>query len=271
MITSLTNPTIKSLRKLADRKERQESGLFLIEGLRIVAEALESQAPIESLVYAPDILSSEFGKSLVNIASTRSIPLVDVSPEVFISLSRRDGPQGIAAVVQQRWHNLVSITPQTKQTWVALESVQNPGNLGSVMRTAEAVGAAGVILLDQSTDPYDPSAVKASMGALFHLVVAKATFEEFKYWVRQHKVKVVGSSDKAEQDYLFTQYPDPCILLMGSEREGLNKDYLALCETVVRIPMIGSSDSLNLAIATSIILYQIFNQKRTHQKLTKGE
>lgn len=263
MITSLTNPSIKSMRKLADRKERQESGLFFIEGLRIVAEALESQAPIESIVFAPDMLTSDFGRSLLSNASERAIPLVEVSADVFTSLSRRDGPQGIAAVVQQRWQNLVGIIPQKGQTWVALESVQNPGNLGSVMRTAEAVGAAGVILLDQSTDPFDPSAVKASMGALFHLVVAKASFEEFKYWVRQHKVKIVGTSDKAEQDYLFVQYPDHCILLMGSEREGLNKDYLALCETVVRIPMIGSSDSLNLAIATSIILYQIFNQKRT--------
>jgi len=271
MITSFSNATIKSIRKLSDRKERQESGLFLVEGLRIVAEALQSQAEMESLVVAPDMLTSEFGKGLVNSATERSIPLVEVTPEIFASISHRDGPQGIAAVVQQKWTNLVAITPEKGQTWVALESVQNPGNLGSVMRTAEAVGAAGVILLDQSTDPFDPLAVKASMGALFHLVVAKATFEEFKYWVRQQKVKVVGTSDKAEQDYLFVKYPDPCILLMGSEREGLNKDYLALCEQVVRIPMIGSSDSLNLAIAASVILYQAFNQKRMPKKSTKGE
>jgi len=262
MITSFSNPIIKSIRKLAERKERQDSGLFIVEGLRIVAEALECQADIENLVVAPDLLTSEFGKGLVKTAAERQIPISEVTPEIFASLSQRDGPQVISAVIQQKWTNLVSVTPSGGQTWVALVAVQNPGNLGSIMRTAEAVGATGVILLDQSTDAFDPAAIKASMGAIFHITVAKATYEEFRYWTRQHALNVTGTSDKGSKDYFYEKYPDPCILLMGSEREGLNKDYLGLCNQVVRIPMVGRSDSLNLAIATSIILYQVFNQKR---------
>jgi len=146
--------------------------------------------------------------------------------------------------------------------WVALESVQNPGNLGSIMRTAEAIGSKGIILLDHSTDPYDPTAIKASMGAVFSLQLIKTDYKNFLDWKSQFKIPLIGTSDKAAMDYLNIDYPEAFILLMGSEREGLSEVYLDQCDQIVRIPMQGRSDSLNLAIATSIILYQIFNQKR---------
>ncbi|MFH1446644.1 MAG: RNA methyltransferase, partial [Chloroflexota bacterium] len=233
-----------------------------IEGLHIVAEAIDCDAAIETLVISPELMQSEFGQSQVSRCQQKGTPVLDVSAEIFRSLSHKDGPQGLGAVVRQNWQKLNTIHLQAGQIWVALDSVQNPGNLGSIIRTSESVGARGVILLDQSTDPYDPQAVKASMGALFSQIMVKTDFQGFSDWLKEENVRLIGSSDKADMDYMDAHYPDPCILLMGSEREGLGQDYLNLCDQVVRIPMQGRSDSLNLAIATSIILYQIYNQKR---------
>ncbi len=262
MITSFSNPLIKSIRKLSLHKERQKSGQFLVDGLKGVAEALQVDAKVDTLIIAPDLLISGFGQGVVELSQKKSIPITEVSAEVFATISQKDGPQGIAAIVQQNWINLAQINPSKNEIWIALESIQNPGNLGTIMRTGEAIGAKGIILLDQSTDPYDPTAVKASMGALFSLKLIKAEFDDFKTWVQAKKVPVIGSSDKAEQDYMTYPYPDPCILIMGSERQGLSPCYQYLCEQIVRIPMQGRSDSLNLAMATGLILYQIFNQRR---------
>lgn len=262
MITSFSNPTIKKIRKLTNHKERATSGLFLIEGLRIVAEAIQCDWKIDTLIYAPDLLVSEFGQSLIHLGKEKIIPTLEVSKEIFMTFSKKDGPQGIAAVVHQRWSNLNDIFMHPGEVWVALESVQNPGNLGSIMRTAEAIGSKGIILLDHSTDPYDPIAIKASMGAIFSLQLIKTDYKNFLDWKSQFKIPLIGTSDKAPMDYLNIDYPEAFILLMGSEREGLSEVYLDQCDQIVRIPMQGRSDSLNLAIATSIILYQIFNQKR---------
>lgn len=262
MITSFSNQSIKAIRKLAERKERQATNLFFIEGLRIVAEAVQTHARIHTLVWAPELLTSEFGQGIQKECEIKGIPHLEVSKDIFAALSHKDGPQGIAAIVQQDWQTLESISPMRGQLWVALESVQNPGNLGTIMRTAEAIGAAGILLLDHCTDPHDPTAVKASMGAIFSLKLVSTEYQEFKDWCSHHKIQVVGSSDKAATDCFFAEYQDPCILLMGSEREGLPEKYVNLCDDVVRIPMQGRSDSLNLSIATAIILYQIYNHRR---------
>ncbi len=263
MISSFSNAFVKAVKKLSDHKERMHTKTYLIEGLRIVGEAIESHQEIETLIVAPDLLVSEFGASLLQKAEAQNCPVVEFSKEVFTSISGRDGPQGIAAIVRQNWTRLIDTHPGEGDLWVALQSIQNPGNLGTILRTADSVGARGVLLLDHSTDPYDPTAVKASMGALYNLKIIKSDLAEFSGWVSLNGIPVIGSSDSAQQDYLVYQYPRPCILLMGSEREGLPEEYLDLCTEVVRIPMEGCSDLLNLAIATSIILYQVYNQRRS--------
>lgn len=262
IITSFSNPTIKSIRKLLSHKERASSGRFLVEGLRIVAEAMQCHAKIETVIIAPELLVSEFGMSLIQMAKDLSLSLIEVSKEVFSTFSFKDGPQGIAAVLFQNWSVLEINQLHPADVWVALEAVQNPGNLGSIMRTAEATGAKGIILLDQTTDPYDPTAIKASMGAIFSLQVIKTDLENFLIWKKKTNIFLIGTSDKADMDYIELTYPEACILLMGSEREGLSQPYLHLCDQVVKIPMQGRSDSLNLAIATSLVLYQIYNQRR---------
>jgi TrmH family RNA methyltransferase len=181
---------------------------------------------------------------------------------VFKSISLKDGPQGLAAVVCQRWASLADIRPGRELCWVALNEAQDPGNLGTILRTGDAVGDVGVILLGSTTDPYDPAAVRASMGAIFSQRIVRATFAAFMWWAHEQHCSVVGAAGAASVDYQAHRYAAPFALLMGSEQHGLTAEQQAACDSVVRIPMVGGSDSLNLAVATSVILYEAFNQRR---------
>ncbi|MFZ6019300.1 MAG: TrmH family RNA methyltransferase [Chloroflexota bacterium] len=270
MITSLSNPTIKQIRKLRERKERQQSGLFFVEGLRIVGEALESNWHIELLIYSPTLLNSLFGQQLIEKFQTSGGRVLPVSEEVFISLSSKDGPQGIAAVIHQKWAELEDIVPQDEEIWVALDSVADPGNLGTILRSNDAAGARGVILLDQCTDPYDPISIRASMGAVFNQVLIRASFQQFANWKKIHSIPIIGTSDKAKIDYHFFDYPNRMVLLMGSERHGLQEKHFAICDETVAIPMLGKSDSLNLAVATALCVYEIYNKRRENRLRQEG-
>lgn len=262
MITSTSNPAIKSIRKLADRKDRRQTGLFFVEGLRNVGEAVQQGWDLETLVVSPELLVSLFGQQLVDQAVSAGSTVLEVSADVFAYLSAKEGPQGIAAVGRQRWTQLVDVQLAPGDTWIALDSIQDPGNLGTILRTCDATGCRGVILLDQSTDPYDPGAIRASMGAIFNTPVVKTTYTDFARWKRDQLVPVIGTSDKAPLDYHAYKYPPAHVVLMGSERQGLQEHHTAICDAVVSIPMAGTSDSLNLAAATAVVLYEIYNQRR---------
>ena len=260
LITSRNNPTIKNMRALRERKERDRTGLCFLEGIRIVGEAAQLNADIQSLVVAPALLKSDFAHALVQSQRTRNVPIIEVTNDVFESLSEKQGPQGLAAVVKQKWHALPSFSILHAPFLIALDSPQDPGNIGSILRTSDAVGATGVILLGQSADPYDPNALRASMGAAFSQQLAKANYDEFIAWKQANEFKVIGTSDKAEMDYRACSYVSPIILLMGSERSGLASELQNMCDAIVRIPMLGRSDSLNLAVATGVMLYAIRNK-----------
>lgn len=262
IITSFANPKVKAIRKLEDKKHRQETGEFFIEGLRTVGEAVQTGAPIQNLVISPELLVSEFGQSLLAHPTVEGVEIIEVSQEIYTKIAHKQGPQGIGAVVRQRWHALDSLNAAPGDLWVALAQVADPGNLGAIMRTADAVGCRGVILLGHSTDPYDPSAVKASMGSIFTLSLVKTEWDAFLTWRNANQVRLVGTSDHAATDYQAITYTTPLVLLMGSERHGLPDEMIAACDALVRIPMRGRADSLNLAIATSLVLYEAFNQSR---------
>ncbi len=262
IITSFTNPKIKLIRKLEQRKFRQETGLCFVEGLRIVGEAVQVGASIESLIIAPELLVSNFGRSLLTHASINDIEIIEVSPEIFKKIANKDGPQGIGGIIRQDLQSLEDIQIEPEDLWVALDEVADPGNLGTILRTVDAVGGRGVILLGNATDPYNPAAVKASMGALFSLTVARSEWLAVHTWQRQSGITMTGTSDHAAVDYQAAEYQRPLILLMGSERHGLSEDKEKACSQMVRIPMSGRSDSLNLAVATAVILYEIYNQSR---------
>lgn len=262
-ITSTANPRIKRIRKLSDRKERTREGVFLAEGLRIVIEAIQLNQDIETLIVAPELMRSEVGEeSLRAFQSAQPDRVMQVSADVFRSISGKDGPQGIAAIIKPAWTELQQIHPADNEIWIALDEIADPGNLGTILRTADAVGARGVILLDQCTDPYDPAALRGSMGAIFSQRMIKTSFEQFRDWKQKSHIHLVGTSDKASQDYHAAEYPLPLVLLMGSERQGLDQEHFDLCDQVVGIPMNGRSDSLNLAVATGIVLYEIYNYQR---------
>lgn len=264
MISSPSNPHLKAIRKLADPKERTVTGNFLAEGLRVVGQAVDSNAKIIELLWCDELLISDYGKSLISqLREKASIEINELSREAFESLARKDKPQGIAAVIRQEWHSLEKHQNLKNGLWVALEAVQNPGNLGTILRTCDAVGAKGLILLDHSTDPYDPAAIKASMGAIFTVPVYKSKFVDLQNFLALNPdLQTIGTSDKAKQDCFEFNYPESLLLMMGSEREGLSQNYMDLCQNMISIPMEGKNDSLNLSVATGVMLYQIYNHHR---------
>ena len=268
IITSFSNQKIKFIRKLEQKKYRQESGLFFIEGLRTVGEAIQTKAPIETLVVAPDLLESSFGQSLLEQSWAQKPEKIEVSAEIFEKIAHKDGPQGLGAIVKQRWIKLTDIAVNREDLWVALDEVADPGNLGTILRTAEAVSARGVILIGNCTDPYDHTGVKASMGAIFSVDLVQTDWDGFYQWVQAKALPLVGTSDHAETDYQAYRYQRPLILLMGSERHGLTDEMMQSCDVMVRIPMLGRGDSLNLAVSTGIMLYEIFNQTRNLDIIT---
>lgn len=263
-ISSTSNQKIKEIRKLYARKEREQTGLFCVEGIRLVVEALEKEADIDSLIYSPQLLASEFAESRIEQFTNQGGNVIEVSDQVFQSLAKKDHPQGIAAVVHQRWGTLTDIVYNSNDDWVVLDTIRDPGNLGTILRTLDGIGGEGVILLDDCCDPYDATATRASMGAIFTQNIIKSTFEEFASWKKGIDIPLVGTSDhEGGIHYREYAYSNPIMLMMGSERAGLPKTHLELCDGIVTIPMEGSCDSLNLSIATGIVLYEIHYQQRS--------
>jgi TrmH family RNA methyltransferase len=267
LISSTSNPRIKAIRALRQRKERERTGLFFVEGIRIVGEAAQCDAPITTLVIGSEWLKSDFANELVEAQRKRGVECLEVTREVFESLSRKEGPQGLGAIAHQRWEQLDELRLASELCWMALDATQDPGNIGAMLRTSDAVGGAGLIMLSQSADPYDPVAVRASMGAIFSQRLVRASFAEFAAWKQHHHYTVIGTSDKAIHDYQAIEYQPPLIILMGSERQGLSPEQQAICDEMVSIPMIGRNDSLNLAVATSVMLYEVFNQQRKREEV----
>ncbi len=261
MITSFSNPKIKFIKKLRQKKYRDEEQLFYVEGPRIVYEAYRSGWNIDQVFYTTELITDSFTGSFIEKIQKDKIECIEVDKEVFQSFSIKDGPKGIAALIQQRNYSIEEIQ-KNPGLWVALDRVQDPGNLGSIFRTLDAVGGKGIVLIDNCVDPYDVSTIRGSMGSFFTLKNIKISSNDFINEVITQKTQVIGTSDKAEVDYQSIDYPKHIILLMGSEREGLSDLLMNVCDNLIRIPMIGSNDSLNLAVATSVCLYEIFNQHR---------
>ncbi len=258
LISSRSNSKIKQIRALRQRKNRQATGLFLVEGIRHVGEAVEAGAQIDSIFYAPELLTSAFALDLVQQQSERDVPCYPTTPEVFDSIADKDHPQGILALVAQNNPNLADFNPQNFPWGVALVEPQDPGNLGTILRTIDAVGASGLLLVDSSVDPYHPSCVRASMGTLFWLPIISASFSDVVAWAQTWAYRIYGTSAHGSTDIAkVSGYPTPSILLMGSEREGLTPTQAAACHELIRLPMRGRATSLNLAVATGVLLYDM--------------
>ena len=256
LLTSFQNPLVKRVRALKGSKGRAESESFLVEGLHHVGSALEAGWDVEALLYAPDLLTDGYGTTLLENASHNGLIPQPVSPKVMKSLAEKENPQGILAVVRQRnfgFDDLGEI-----HTGVALVSPQDPGNVGTILRTIDAVGADALFLLNGGVDLYHPTCVRASMGTIFWKPVVRASFDEFLSWEKGKKFRLVGTSAHAQMDYREVSLDNsPWVLLLGSEQKGLSDEQIAICDVTVSMPMRGKVSSLNLSVAAGILLYVI--------------
>jgi len=256
-ITSLANPTVKAARGLYLRKEREESGLFLAEGLKIVAEAFEHGRTPKILMYGPDAADHHLVKTIAAATLKAGGEVLEVSRDILEKVSRRDNPQTVVAVFEQVFASLPALKPDAATCWVALQAVRDPGNLGTIVRTADAAGCGGVILVGDCCDPYSVEAVRATMGSIFAVPLHKATVDEFLAWRANWPGSVVGTLLTATTDHRSTQYRSPTLILMGNEQAGLPPELAAACDVNVKIPMRGRADSLNLSVATGIMIYSV--------------
>ncbi|MBV6394689.1 MAG: 23S rRNA (uridine(2479)-2'-O)-methyltransferase [Anaerolineales bacterium] len=255
-ITSLSNPLIKQARALRQRKARVESGLFLVEGIHHVGEVFEAGWDIRSVLYAPELLTSGFAKDLIPKLDSKQIHAQAVSSSVMESLADKDNPQGILALVSQRTSTISALSIADISSAVALVSPQDPGNVGSILRTMDAVNVDALFLLDGGVDMYHPSVVRASMGTLFWKPVIIGAFDEFVTWANQNHVQLIGASAHADMGYREAKPSKPWALVLGSEQKGLSSAHLAACDLSVSLPMRGRASSLNLSVAAGVLLYQ---------------
>jgi TrmH family RNA methyltransferase len=252
-------PTLALITRLqSDRQARDTRGLFFIEGVRNFIAAVDHDAPIEAIVYSERLLIAPLGRKLVRQLKRAGVPYARLSPEQFRAISRTERASGVGAILRRQRTELESILPAPQGCWLALSHVRAPGNLGTLIRSAAAVGATGFILLGNRIDPHDPAVVRASMGASFAQIFARATLPQLERWAQQHHIQVVGASPDGTAFYTDIRYRRLVVLLLGEERAGLTADERALCHQLVRIPMVPGSDSLNLGVAGSLLLYEVF-------------
>jgi TrmH family RNA methyltransferase len=266
LITSFQNPRVKRIRSLRHRKYRRSEGCFLVEGIRIVEEALDRGAPLESLVYSPDLLVSERARALVErVGPAQHLAL---SGEVFRTLSNRQHSQGIAAVVRivDRSPGAVALTDDT--LIIVAFQLRDPGNLGSIIRTADAAGATCVVVIEPSVDLYDPNTVRATMGSLFALpIIRMRELAELRSWYSDIHHEgfaplILASSAHGEQIIFDVECCGPVVLLVGSERHGLPASVFKDATVTVRLPMAGRATSLNVSAAAAALVYEIIRQRR---------
>ncbi len=257
-ISSAANPLVKRMRLLADRRHRRREGAFVVEGIQPVWRAVEAGWPVETLITAPDLIKDSPAAQLIDEQEARGTKVARLSTELLQRLSDRDGPSGLAAIVHGRLPDLAQLTVCSGSVFAVLHQVANPGNLGTIIRTVDAAGGAGVVLIGDTADPFAPAAVKASMGSLFAVPVAHVQDAgTFFDWAAAHHIQVLATSGHATADHWSTRYRTPAAVLFGSEGDGLPADLLGRASQRVRIPMTGTAESLNLAVAVGVMLYEI--------------
>lgn len=259
-VTSLANPLVKEIRGLALAKNRKASGLFVAEGLELVADAIECGWTVRTLVHSSQVADETLVRRLSARTVERGARVLAVSEAVLAKITRRDNPQTVVGVFEQRMTRLGDIGPDD-DVWVGLEAVRDPGNLGTILRTIDAVGAKGAILIGETVDPFSLEAVRASMGSIFHVGLARASRPDFERFCASWPGSVVGTHLAGRLDYRAAEYRPPVLLVMGREQSGLSPELAGACSTLVKIPMAGQVDSLNLAVATGIMLFEIVRSR----------
>ena len=253
---------MKWARSLRDKKNRRAEGKFLAEGLRILSEAEESGRMPEYIFYADDGARHPRAQALIQATENAGGTAVHTTQQILTKLSGKDNPQAVVGIYPEFDTNLAKIDRSTADIWLVAQALRDPGNLGTMLRTGDAVGAGGLILIDDCADPFSVEAIRASMGAVFTQAVATASWGEFLVWLRAGEGQLVGTSLDTELDYQEPDYARPCFVLTGNESAGLPADYAEACDLLVKMPMHGKADSLNAAVATAVMAYEVTNQFR---------
>lgn len=256
-ITSFSNETVKRLRSLRDKKARRSEGLFLAEGLRIITEARDEGRLPEILAFSGAGGVHPLAAEIIAATEAAGGDVIETTPDILTKMSGKDNAQMLLGAYRQPGTALSQVDRGRSDLWLVAQALRDPGNIGTILRTADAVGAGGLILVDECADPFSVEGVRASMGAIFTQQIAAAPWPEFLDWLRSGEGQLVGTSLKASQDYLEAEYRRPCFLLIGNEQQGLPGDYEAECDLLVKIPMAGQADSLNAAMAAAVMAFQV--------------
>jgi TrmH family RNA methyltransferase len=256
-VTAFSNPAVKLLRSLRDKKARRSEGLFLAEGLRILTEARDSGRLPEIVAFSSEGAKHPLAAEIIAATEAAGGEAIETSADILSKMSGKDNPQMVLGAYRQPDASLDRIDRARAPLWIVAQALRDPGNIGTILRTGDAVGAGGLILIDDCADPFSVEAVRASMGALFTQDIATARWPEFLSWLRSGEGQLVGTSLKATHDYLEAEYREPCFLLIGNEQQGLPAEYEAECDLLVKIPMAGRADSLNAAMATAVMAFSI--------------
>jgi TrmH family RNA methyltransferase len=259
-ITAFSNPLVKQARGLRDRKNRRAEGLFLAEGLRILTEARDAGILPQRLFFSH--ASHPLLDALIEETEAAGGEAIETNADILHKISGKDNPQAVLGIYRQFDTGLGGIDREAAPIWVVAQALRDPGNLGTILRTGDAVGAGGLILVDDCADPFSVEAVRASMGALFTQKIAAASWEMFMAWLRAGRGQLVGASLDATTDYQDARYESPTFLLIGNESQGLPRAYEEGCDLLVKIPMLGKADSLNAAVAAAVMAYEVLNQRR---------
>ncbi|MBM3927284.1 MAG: RNA methyltransferase [Sphingomonadales bacterium] len=261
-ITAFSNPLVKATQRLRDKKHRRDAGVFLAEGLRILTEAREAGRLPETLFFTPTTADHRLVGALVDAVEAAGGDAIETTADILSKLSGKDNPGSVIGVYREFLTPLESIDRASAAIWLVAERLRDPGNLGTILRTADAVGAGGLILIDDCVDPFSVEAVRASMGALFTVPVARARWDAFHGWLRTGPGQLVGLSLDTTSDYRTATYTAPTFLLTGNEAQGMPDGMASACDVLVKIPMLGKADSLNAAVATAVMAYEVLAQTR---------
>lgn len=268
-LSSVQNPRIKQLVKLRDRSAREETDQFLIEGYRELLRAVDSGFPIDSLFICPDLFLGSNEQSLIERIRKNGAQILTCTKPVFEKISYRDRPDGLVGLAPQRHLTLANfdklLAGKENSFLVVAEAIEKPGNLGTILRSADAVGLDGLIVCDRCTDIHNPNVVRASTGTLFTVPVVETQGDETLNWLKQKKIAIVAATPSAEKEFTDVDLTGPIAIAVGTEQLGLSKRWMNEADIQVRIPMLGVADSLNVAMATTLLLYEALRQ-RGHKK-----
>jgi RNA methyltransferase, TrmH family len=256
-VTAFSNATVKRLRSLREKKARRSEGLFLAEGLRILAEARDSGRLPEILAFSADGAKHPLAAEIIAASEAAGAEAIETTPDILSKMSGKDNPQMLLGAYRQPATGIERIDRSTAPLWIVVQALRDPGNIGTILRTGDAVGAGGLVLIDDCADPFSVEAVRASMGAVFTQEIATARWPDFVAWLRSGEGQLAGTSLNATHDYLAAEYRQPCFLLIGNEQQGLPAEYEAECDLLVKIPMAGRADSLNAAVAAAVMAFAI--------------